>query len=90
MTIDISNHNNRELVTVILKYIDDTIVIANIDKEDNIYIIQNKIEDIYYWEIKNNMKYKVEKFMNLRIGPNSSKVKEITLLSIPRFVEPIK
>ena len=48
------------------------------------------MEEIYQWEYRNNMKYNGEKVMNLRIGPNSSTIKNNTILFILGYVEPIK
>ena len=76
--------------TVILKYIDDTKVIAKINNEDDIFTLQDKMEEIYNWKMFNNMKYNGDKFMNLRIGPNNSDIIENTTLFTPGFMEPIK
>ena len=76
--------NNESLITTILKYIDDTKVIAKIEREEDIPLLQEKLEDVYRWEEINNMKYNGSKFMNLRIGPqNESSIIENIIIFTP-------
>ena len=49
----------------ILKYVDDSKVIAKITTEDDVDKLQTYMENIYEWESRNNMKYNREKFGNL-------------------------
>ena len=87
---DLMGLDNGSLITKILKYIDDTKVIANIEREEDIPLLQEKLEDVYRWEEVNNMKYNGRKFMNLRIGPkNGSSIIDNTLIFTPGYSAPI-
>ena len=44
----------------------------------------------YEWETHNNMKYKGDKLINLRIGPINSVIKENTIQITLGYVEPIE
>lgn len=52
----------------VLKFVDDTKVIAAVKKEDDFVALQEELELIYSWSETNNMGWNNSKFKELRIG----------------------
>ena len=51
-----------------LKFVDNTKVIAGIKNEDYLIKFQEELEPIYQWSDKNNMSWNNSKFKELRFG----------------------
>ena len=77
-----------EVITRILKYIDDIKILAKVKECEDVATLQDKLEEVYLWESQNNMKYNGDKFMKLWVG--RLEIMEQTTLYTPGFVEPIK
>lgn len=80
--------NPNKLITKILKYVDDSKVIAKITSEDDVDRLQSHMQDIYDWEAYNNMKYNGGKFMNLIFGKQD--IIENTMLFTTNIDYPIE
>ena len=60
----------EDAASTVLKYVDDSKMITEIDCEDNISRSQESLNRIYEWAHLNNMKWNQSKFQILRLGPN--------------------
>ena len=79
--------NNEEVIANILKYIDDSKILAKVTVSDEVEKVQNILNIVYEWEEKNNMLFNGDKFMTLRIG--SDTIRNETLYFTPNYNEPI-
>ena len=75
--------------TTILKYVDDTKLIAPIKTIEEVEALQAHLETLYTWQARNNMKWNGQKFQVLRMGAMED-VRNSTCLFTPEMAEPIK
>ena len=59
----------NQTIMDILKFVDDSKIIAEVNDENDIEILQLNLEKIYSWADKNYMKWNAKKFQLLRVGP---------------------
>ena len=79
--------SDKEVISKILKYVDDTKLISRVTNIDDIEIIQSRLNKIYQWEQDNNMLWNAKKFNQLRIG--SHEIIENTYMFTPNYEDPI-
>ena len=70
-------------------YVDDSKVKQRINKEEDVENMQDDLEMLYDWGIKNNMKFNGTKFQLMRYGKNQL-LKENTIYFTPNMEEPIE
>ena len=68
------------IITKVLKYIDDTKFIGKICNENEFSMYQDALENIYEWQRINNMMWNSTKFVRLSMGPNEE-VKDLSLFT---------
>ena len=68
----------------ILKYVDNLKLIIDINSENDVYLAQEKMTDVFEWADNNNMKWNHTKFQVLRLGRNKD-IKENTTYFSPEF-----
>jgi len=85
--LEIKNLHDHEILNKILKYIDNTKIIAKAKTSDDVEKIQDILNEIYDWEQLNNMKWNGEKFVNLRFGKDN--LVRYTNSFTPEFNDPI-
>ena len=68
----------KDLLAIILLYVDDSKVKDKIKTEEDVTRLQDNLNEIFKWEESNNMKFNGDKFQILRYGDNNQ-VKEDTL-----------
>ena len=76
---------NYDIIAKILKYIDDSKVIAKVSCEDDVDKVQNILSIVYQWEKDNNMLWNSDKFMSLKIGNES--IRNNTTYFTPNYDE---
>ena len=79
---------NHDIIVRILKYIDDSKVIAKVPFEEDVDKVQNILSVVYNWKRKNKMFWNSEKFMALRIGNEMIWIN--TIYFTPNYDDPIK
>ena len=73
----------------ILKFVDDSKIIAEVNDENDIKILQLNLEKIYSWADKNHIKWNAKKFQLLRVAPNND-LKDDTYIFTPNYNEVIE
>jgi ribonuclease P/MRP protein subunit RPP40 len=73
---------------VVLKFVDDTKLIARTKNEKEVEEVQADLDKLYNWQQENNMEWNDSKFQILRMGTNVD-LRESTLLFTPDMGDPI-
>jgi ribonuclease P/MRP protein subunit RPP40 len=72
----------------VLKYVDDSKLVAGVSTEDDIELFQANLDRLYQWSSTNNMQWNGSKFQSLRMGPLND-LKNNTCLFSPQMSEVI-
>lgn len=67
--IDLHCNDAEKRIHGILKFVDDTKIIASVRNDEDISNLQDELLPIYEWSMVNNMSWNDGKFKELRIGP---------------------
>lgn len=78
----------HDLQVLILKFVDDTKVIAAVQSEDEVSRFQMYLNHLYKWSDGNHMRWNSLKFHLLRVGPHKQLVND-TLLFTPGVSYPL-
>ena len=66
----------------ILKYVDDSKILAEANSFNEVESLQENLNKIYFWATRNNMKWNSLKFQMLRLGKNQE-LKDSTYFFTP-------
>ena len=61
--------NIEDAAIKVLKYVDDSKIIINIECDEDVYVAQDSLDRVYEWANTNNMRWNKTKFQLLRLGP---------------------
>ena len=78
---DLDDDLNDAAVSI-LKYVDDSEILAGVTSLDDVKRTQSSLDSIYTWVDRNNMRWNHDKFQLLRIGKNIS-IKEDSYYFLP-------
>jgi hypothetical protein len=73
---------------VLLKYVDDTKVVKEVNSMEDMEALQVDLEALYDWQVTNNMEWNGDKFQSLRMGHNQT-LRNESLLFTPNYTDPI-
>ena len=77
---DLGSDVNNSLIRI-LKFVDDSKVMASVLTDDDIIELQSNLEKIYNWAGMNNMRWNDKKFQLLRSGHNRNLIEETSVFS---------
>ena len=81
--------NLDEAVYKILKYVDDSKLLAEASTEAEVERLQENLNTVYQWATHNNMKWNEVKFQMMRFGKDTE-LKENTDFFTPEYEERIE
>ena len=79
----------RSRIVEVLKYVDDSKLLCNLDSPEDVEESQRSLEAVYRWAAQNNMQWNDGKFQVLRLGKNED-LKDETYLFSPDYKEVIE